>query len=120
MTRVAAELREQQRQTAAELLGQLYAQAAVQKMSGDIGDGFVVSWQDVENVLSMDTNNKERLAGQGSLLLTLFGGVSHKMLEESESLQKIATSYGYSISVWKTIARPYSFHVDFAVASGED
>lgn len=63
MTRFEAGLREQQRQTAAVLLGQLYAQAALLKVSQDEGEGFYVSALDVERMLSFDRDHKERLAG---------------------------------------------------------
>ena len=113
MTRFEAELREQQRQTAAVLLGQLYAQAALLKVSQDEGEGFYVSALDVERMLSFDRDHKERLAGQKSLVFNLFGGVSPQMLQESESLQRFARPYGYSISVSQFREEMLAFDVDF-------
>ena len=120
MTRFEAELREQQRQTAAVLLGQLYAQAALLKVSQDEGEGFYVSALDVERMLSFDRDHKERLAGQKSLVFKLFGGVSPQMLQESESLQRFARSYGYSTSVSQKREEMLAFDIDFDVANQQD
>ena len=75
-----------------ELLGRLFAEAAVkQKAAQEKGHGFVVSTEDLETVLGWSV--KERT------YLKVFGSVSMAMLEESESLSCFGKSFGYYVKV---------------------
>ena len=90
MISYGAENKEQMKKLAAELLGRLFVDAAVNlKMPDDKGKGFTVEPGDLNKILGAN--------GREASFEYLFRIVQPPTLAESQSLQDFAQTFGYSV-----------------------
>eukprot|EP00435_Cladocopium_sp_Y103_P049815 s687_g15.t1 len=85
------ESRKMRRLSATEMLCSGIMEAAVEKSDLDVGNGFTVNKMDLVEALGLDDNVQ--------VFNNIFDEVTGKAALESESLQRFARSFGYSISV---------------------
>ena len=79
--------------SATEMLCSGLLEAAVEKSEWDRGDGFCLTKFDLVEALGLPIND------DWDVFDLFFGGVTGKAALESETLQRFARSFGYSISV---------------------